>query len=598
MKKDMYILGISESHNATAALIKNGKLVAVASEERFSRKKTHTGYPKRAIKFVLKEAGISANKLDAVVSSFQTHSMYSLYEIDEVSSASNSNKTGVFSRFISRVDPVITALSYGVPLLRKLRRSLFPFYRFATQFFLEGKRKEYISKILGISPEKIHFAPHHECHIYASYAFRTIETTEPVLLITLDGEGDRYCAGVNVFKEGHYEKVSHTPNFRSIGKLYLAVTTYLGMRPNEHEYKVMGMAPYADTKMSQQVCEILEPLLWVNSDLTFGSSMDDRLFLQFLEKHLKGYRFDYICGGIQLFTERLIVEWVKKIVEATGIHNIIFGGGVFMNVKVNKLLCDLTEVEKASFCPSSGDESTAIGAAFYGHELAKLGTVNLSLPISAVGPLSLGPGYSEANFLSVLKKKSRMGKFEVLRPKNIEKEVARLLSNGEIVAVMYGKMEFGARALGNRSILANPNNPNVVRVLNQKIKHRDFWMPFALSLLEEYAGDYIVNPKGVENPYMMVAFATHPSNYENIQAGTHPQDCTTRPQIVKKTWNKKYWTVIDEFRKLTGIAGVLNTSFNLHGEPIVCSPEDALHTMENSALTWLATETLLIKKAK
>ncbi len=596
MSESTYILGISESHNATAALVKDGKLIAAASEERFSRRKTHKGFPKRAIKYVLKEAGISPKELDLVVSSFQNNAMYALYESDEPSNKGIEPSGNLLGNLIVGLSPLFNEFSYLIPPLRKLRSNIFEFQYFITQAIMQKPRVEYIQKRLGVPKEKIFFALHHDCHVYGSYALRTTTHQGPYLVITLDGEGDKYCATVGVYKNGKYTRISSTPNFRSIGRLYLDMTTYLGMKPNEHEYKVMGMAPYSETKRAEKVHAILKPLIWTDDNLVFHSQMDDRLFYFFIKENLEKYRFDYLSAGVQLFTEELIVDWVKKAIRKTHIKNLILGGGVFMNVKVNKLIAEIPEVKSISICPSSGDESTAIGAAFYGYELVKNGTTNLSLPIEPVGPLYLGPTFTEQDFKNILKKPKWKNQFELIPCRNIPKKIARLLASGEIVALMQGRMEFGARALGNRSILANPQNRDIVDILNQKIKSRDFWMPFASSLLKEAEKDYIKNPKNISGPYMILAFDTTPQAKKDIFAAMHPSDLTTRPQIVEKSWNETYWTIINEFRKLTGIGGVLNTSFNLHGEPIVHTPEDALHTMKESDLNWLATETLLIKK--
>ncbi len=596
MNKDVYILGISESHNATAALVKNGKLIAAASEERFSRKKTHSGFPTRAINYVLKKAGIGAGELDLIVSSFQNHAMYSLYEIDEELKEDSHKAGAVLQKIILKVTPLFRKITYYVKPLRKIRGLLFRIYYPITQKIMYEPRVKYIENKLGISADKIRFAAHHTAHIYASYAMRTMKDHDPVLIMTLDGEGDEYCATVGVYKNGKYERISSTPNYNSVGKLYQAATVFLGMKPNEHEYKVMGLAPYSETKRSEAVYTIIKDLIWVDDDLVFHSQMDDTIFDFFIKEKLQNIRFDYIGGGFQLFTERLVLDWVKRAIKKTGINNIIFGGGVFMNVKLNKLIMELPELNDVSFCPSCGDESTAIGAAFYGYELAAKSSTDLSMKIDPVGTLYLGPAFGEADFDKALEKPDRKGLFEKVRVENIERKVAELVSNGEIVAIMFGRMEFGARALGNRSILADPRKKDIVDQLNRTIKMRDFWMPFASSIMKEREEELINNPKNILAPYMMLAFDTTKRGKEEIKAALHPADFTTRPQIVEKSWNQRYWNIINEFQKLTGVGGVLNTSFNIHGEPVVCSSEDALHTMECSEIKWLATENFLIRK--
>src|SRR5436309_1622297 len=271
------------------------------------------------------------------------------------------------------------------------------------------------------------------------------------------------------------------------------------------------------------------------------------------------------------------------------------GGGVFMNVKANMLLAEEPWVTDLFVFPSCGDESNAVGAAYLGYlELcARRGIAPAPRPF---GPAYLGPGIDDAEVEAVIRRRDLAGRHRVSEPERIEERIAELLASDGVVARCAGRMEFGARALGNRSILANPADHRVVPLINRMIKNRDFWMPFAPSVLREREADYLVNPKGLASPYMMLAFPTNPKRRDEIVAAIHPHDSTARAHIVDEAWNPPYYRVLREFEARTGIGAVLNTSFNLHGEPLVASPEDAVDTFERSGLPHLALGRYLISK--
>jgi carbamoyltransferase len=261
-----------------------------------------------------------------------------------------------------------------------------------------------------------------------------------------------------------------------------------------------------------------------------------------------------------------------------------------MNVKANKRIMELPEVESVYVFPSCGDETNSFGAAFlvYAHERTRKG-----LPIDSepMGPLYLGSEFDDGEIKAVLKEYP----FRHQYVETIEKEIAYLLAKGEIVARFKGRMEFGARALGNRSILADPSRREVIRTINDMIKNRDFWMPFAPSILAERAPDYLINPKNIAAPYMVMAFDTA-CNTDQFCASVHPYDRTVRPQVVNASWNPGYYSLLKEFEKLTGRGAILNTSFNLHGHPIVCTPRDALQVFSDSGLRFMGIGNFLVEK--
>jgi len=264
-------------------------------------------------------------------------------------------------------------------------------------------------------------------------------------------------------------------------------------------------------------------------------------------------------------------------------------------VKANMLIAEEDWLGELFVFPSCGDESNAVGAAYLGYLDLCTESRRAASP-RPFGPAYLGPDVKDAEIEDVIRRRDLAGRYRVSEHAAIEEKIADLLVSDGVVARCAGRMEFGARALGNRSILANPSDHRVVDVINRMIKSRDFWMPFAPTILREREADYLLNPRGLASPYMMLAFPTNAKGRDQIVAAIHPQDGTARAHILDETWNPPYYRVIREFERRTGIGAVLNTSFNLHGEPLVGSAEDAVDTFERSGLPHLALGHWLISK--
>jgi len=583
MKKDINVVGLSLSHCATACLLQNGRIIGAVSEERFNRKKNCFGYPKLSLDYLLETAGIEGKDLDLVV----------LYGFAPLAIDSEEKYD-----FIYQIYDGLACFFNRFPFLKLPYDLLYglvrPGYTHRWRQAVAGR----LQKELNLTREKIVCVDHHLCHAYAPLfgLLSAEQRKEKLLLFTNDGMGDDYCAAVNIFDKGRMNLVGRkTANDHSLALVYTAVTKYLGMKTLEHEYKVMGLAPYADKIGQRKSYEVLQKLVWLNDDLSFGSKIAAPSYYYWLKDNLHFHRFDWIAGAIQQLTEELLTQWIKRGIEKTGIKKIVLGGGIFMNVKANMLIAELPEVQKLFIMPSATDESTAIGAAFIGYQ-KKCQEEKIFFDPHPLANLYLGPDYTEAEINQVLKKSECFSKYLVSKVKNIEKKIAELLAEGKIVARFSGRMEWGARALGNRSILADPRKLQTIKVINEQIKGRDFWMPFAPTILYERQGEYLVNPQKMGAPFMVLAFETTPKGREVLQAAIHPYDFTCRPQILKKEQNPKYYEMIKEFEKLTGVGAVLNTSFNLHGDPIICSPKDAMETFEKSGLKYLAMEDYLISK--
>ncbi|MEK6906611.1 MAG: carbamoyltransferase C-terminal domain-containing protein [Nanoarchaeota archaeon] len=584
----MYILGIHPSHNATAALLKDGKIIACVSEERFVRVKNFWGFPSNSVNFLLDFARIKPDDLDLVVVSQCTE----IHNLDgksfDMFNNITSEKKFFFKRFRSHI-------FYRYPKttgwLLKLRHYL-KYNNYKVNKNISHSRK-YISDKLKIEKNKIVFIDHHDSHCYASCF--NLPRDKKTLIFSIDGEGDyATSATVNIFNGRDLKRISETKKDASLGFLYALTTFYLGMKPNEHEFKVMGLAPYAKKNDVDKIYPSFKKVLWVDG-MKFKSRFSMTYFEYFLNDKMKNVRFDKIASSVQRLTEELFCEWVKNSIIKTNISSISLSGGVAMNVKACQKISELGEMEEIFVMPSAGDESTALGACYYGYsEYCR--RKNLNFDPKPLKDLYLGPDYSEEEITLFLNENNYFKKYIIKKMKNIEVEAAKILSRGEIVARLNGRSEFGARALGNRSILSNPSNQESIRVLNELIKDRDFWMPFTPSIIQEDEKRYIFNPEKIDSPYMVITFNSTEKARRDLPAAMHPYDFTIRPQIVFKDWNPSYYKLIKEFKKITGIGAVLNTSFNLHGEPNVLSPKDAIHTFENSGLRYLILGNYLIQK--
>ncbi|MBU1032027.1 carbamoyltransferase [Patescibacteria group bacterium] len=588
----MYILGIYNGHNATATLIKDGEVLASASEERFVGIKNYKGFPKNAIDYCLKKAGINSSELSLVVRSSITAAP--IHVPLEFRKDPLINFMYILHSLINPVRKIWGEVAYRYPVLRVVGGiSYTTAAKFLGRIEIEREKQE-IAKTLNISKKAVEFFDHHDCHASSAY-YASPFNQEKSLVFVLDGQGDDCSSTVYIFEKNKFKQLARSSRSASLGIIYNMVTEFLGMKSNEHEYKVMGLAPYAKdedvAKAYQRVSNIIS--LDKDNSLIFKSKFNTIDTGKFLNRNMKGTRFDILAGVFQKLVEERVIEWIKNAISKTGITTVVLCGGVFMNVKANQRVIQQTSVKKIFIMPTCGDESTPLGACYF----ALINKFDYdSIKINHIKDIYWGPEFSDKEIEQVIQEKKIRKRFLVKKVKDVEKVTAKLLSEGKIVARLKERMEFGARALGNRSILADPSNPDVVKVINDQVKNRDFWMPFAPTILFERADDYLVNPKRVDSPYMMLAFDSTSLARRELKAAMHPYDFTLRPQILEEDYNPSYYKLIKEFEKLTGIGAVLNTSFNLHGFPIVLSPADALEAFEKSGLEYLALEDYIISK--
>lgn len=588
---------------STAAVMIDGQIVACVSEERFSRVKNEDSYPFNAIEAVLKTANIKAGEIDLVAFAGE------IFDATAILCHKHS-------RF-SIIDRLKEQHSYWYPklLLNKDIRYLDVFKdkidtkqypgdwedvirfinkgdkRKANDFF-QDFRRQVVSEHLGIDPRKIIFIHHHRAHGYYAYYGSPLKKDKTVIL-TADGWGDDMNASVSLADDKGIKLIARSSEF-IIGRLYRYITLILGMKPDEHEYKVMGLAAYAKPNYFKRELDIFENTMHVNGlSFSYKEKPSDLYF--YFRDRLEASRFDSIAGAIQKYTEDILVHWASNALKKTGADKICFGGGVAMNIKAIMEIARLPQLKDIFVCPAPSDESLAIGAAYVAmHDIC---TANGTNPLRYIKPLKdayLGPDCNIGSIRSTVVNAKSKGCIVNKNPS--PKNIAKMIAEGNIVGRCSGRSEFGARALGNRSIIADPRNTGVIKIINEKIKSRDFWMPFAPSILSEASDKYLVNPKNLKAPYMTIAFETQERARKDLIAGLHPYDMTMRPQIVKKDINPGYHELISEFYKLTGVGGVLNTSFNVHGEPMVQTPEDAMDVLMRTNLDALLLDRYLIRK--
>ncbi|MEI7803850.1 MAG: carbamoyltransferase C-terminal domain-containing protein [Hyphomicrobiales bacterium] len=567
-----HILGIHDGHNCGATLTRDGEIVASISEERLTRKKNAVGYPRRSIEAVLQLGGVDPRELSDVV-----YASLFMHATDYLEDVTTWYPVGMAEQISDANQPK----QYG-------------------KVVFEQRKKERIEQVvahLGVPAGQIHFLEHHLAHLAAAYFTAPLPASgKPVLGLTCDGAGDGLCATVSVCTGNKIERITATDRHASLGKIYSRTTFLMGMTPWEHEYKVMGLAPYADPERSDRAAEPLRKLLKISPSepgFVLGTELSTNYCYEYLRSAFERVRFDTIAGAVQLFSEQMLVEWVRACIRRTGIHDLVCGGGVFMNVKANMLIAQMPEVKSLYVMPSGGDESLSIGACLHQYYTTS-GKSDYSA--SRLTHLYLG-GRDDAAQESAAVEQAR-GKMQVSvsKPTDMNVAIAELLSAGEIVAICRGRMEWGARALGNRSIVASADNIRRVDEINSMIKMRDFWMPFAPSMLAEKASKYVKVEKNLEPYFMTFALPTIPEAYEDIVAASHPKDRTVRPQFVTKAANPDYHAMIGYFEKRTGRGAVLNTSFNLHGEPIVATGNDAVRVMSLSGIRHLALNDHLLSK--
>lgn len=560
------VLGIHDGHGAGAALVCDGKVISAIQEERLNNIKNYSGVPVLAIPEVFKIAKIDPSEVNLI-------SIGCLVRVNAPVAEEDKLSVQVYKK----IAPLLSS-HWATNLLIK---SFHKFRKLDDLISIFGQ--------IGLENKQLVFVEHHASH--AACAYYQCPWDGETLVMTLDGAGDGICATVNIGNDFKIKRIASTTSYHSPGNnLYSEITGYLGMKRWEHEYKVMGMAPYGLPELCMdQVRQIVrinpnKPLEFQNTLGAYSTEVQKKL-----QRLLAGKRFDNISAACQKYFEELVTQWVKNAVQVIGIHKIACAGGMFLNVKANKLIRELPEVDNAFFYPAADDSGTPVGAAMEGY-YRFCEAQGISAKKSPLCDLYYGRQFSNEAIEQSLVDNGWIKNSEQIQ--GIEVYIAERLAKGSVIARFNGRDEWGPRALGNRSIMADPRDLKIIRRINFAIKHRDFWMPFAPSILEEDMSTYLKDPHSA--PYMIEAFDTIKKAHDLV-ASLHPYDQSARPQTVNG-WNPGWKAIIKNFKAMTGVGGILNTSFNLHGYPIVGSPEIAIWTFKNSELDGLAMGNWFIHK--
>lgn len=557
----MYVLGLNYyDHDSSAVLLKDGKVVFAIAEERLTRIKKDSSFPRQAIRACLDHAGIGYADVDHVAFGWQRPGRSFAHDLR----CMLTGKLPLFSSF----------------LVQSARRMVKERHQRGGLFFLERE--------FGRHPKEVFFVDHHFAHALSAYALSGFD--ESAVLI-LDGRGA--WESTTLWKaSGDQIALTDSHSYPdSLGVAYAAFTDYLGFRPNSDEWKVMGLAPYGKPGVS------LDGFIRTNGG---GYSVAQRRIMGRHHRDLTSLvatfgnprepeseiddRHKNLAFAIQDACEKAMLGLARTALERAGSRRLCMSGGVALNSKANGAILSSGMVDEIFIQPAAADDGAALGAALGVY--ARLGA---PLPRQRMDHAYFGPGFSDVEIEDAL----RTYKLPYTRPDDIAKEAALALSRGKIVGWFQGRMEFGPRALGNRSILADPRDPQMKNRVNAVVKFREGWRPFAPSALEERCDEFF--ERYHSSPFMILTFRVREAKRHLIPAVTHV-DGSARVQSVSRDTNPEYHALISQFAQITGVPVVMNTSYNLREEPIVCSPKDAVRTFFSSGLDLLCIGPFLIRK--
>lgn len=559
----MNILGLScFYHDAGACLLRDGELVAAAEEERFSRIKHDSRLPLRATMYCLAAAGLQPGDLDYVI---------------------------FYEKPLLKFERIVAGYTATYPRSRST-------FVTALQAWLGQKLwvRSQIRDALDYDGE-ILFGEHHVSHAASAYFPSPFDEAA---VVTADGVGEWATTTLGVGR-GLDLEVTHEIRYpHSLGLLYSAFTAYLGFEVNEGEYKVMGMAAYGQPTSVDKVRRLVD-LCEDGSyrlDLRYFGyqhslrSIDPAFIELFGPARQPGADLDQhyadIAASIQLVTEEAMLGLARRARSLSGCSNVCLAGGVALNVLANARILRESGFERVWVQPAAGDAGGCLGAATYLYHSVLRGEHRYRMDNAY-----LGPSYSNAEIHAFLD--TAGVSYQVLEESHVARIVAELLAENAVIGWFQGRMEFGPRALGARSILANPTDPTMKDALNAKIKHREAFRPFAPSTLVEAAPTYFDFGPRVDSPFMLLTARVWPDKQHLLPAITHA-DGTARVQTVSRSQNPLYYTLIEEFGKLTGVPVLVNTSFNVAGEPIVCTPEEAFNSFAHTDMDYLVMGDALI----
>lgn len=548
-------------HNTGVAIVKHGEIVAAIDEERYSRIKTDGSFPNKSLKDIYKISGILPSEIN-IVAIPDKSPLWQLLKVSEY----------IFKTFLE------TGVFMHSYLYKAIKRAF---------------KKRHIPK--NLSHAKKIYVEHHLAH--AASAYYTCPWVNATI-ITIDGMGDYSMSGAfGVGENGKIKIYKRLNGFYSPGMFYTIITDFLGFIAGRHEGKVTGLAAFGN---SDKLYEKFKNIISYKSDkMDFYSKIlpfeinrysyeygKERLYK--FNKIISGYSKKDIAATAQRILEENVTNLVKDVIAKTNIKNLVLAGGVFANVKLNQKIQELDCVDNVYIFPAMNDSGLSVGASLYTEYNILKNKFNPK-PLKTV---NLGREYSNKEIQLILDKNN----IDYERPDNIEREIAKLISEGKIIAHFNGRMEYGPRALGNRSILASATNIKINKTLNERLKRTEF-MPFAPAILVEHAKDMYENwdENNIPSQFMTMTFNVTDKHKELAPATVHI-DGTARPQVVYYTDNPQFYNIIKNYYELTGIPIIINTSFNIHEEPIVNTPTEALKILKQNSIDILILNDFLIQK--
>lgn len=552
----MYVLGIScFYHDSGAALVRDGQLVAAAEEERFNRKKHYSDFPELAVQYCLEEAGITIDDVEYI---------------------------GFYEKPLVKLNRILETILVAWPLSYTSWVNSLPTWL---------GHKMHVSRIiqgrLGTDRD-ILFCQHHLSHAASAFL---VSPFEEAAIITADGVGEWTTTAWGVGR-GTQIDLTHEIRFpHSVGLLFSAITAYLGFRVNDAEWKVMGLAPYGRPTYVEKFREVVD----IRDDGSFRLNMKyfahtystRRMFNRKWEElfgrpqrpketELDDFHRDIAHSG-QKIVEEIMVKMAKHVHAETGMDNLCVGGGVGLNCVANWRMLTESGFKDIYIQPAAGDSGGSLGTAFYIYNSV---LKNERTFVMTHG--HWGPSFTDEEIAAMLKRND--ARFRVFdREEDLLEETAGMIENGKVVGWFQGRLEFGPRALGARSLVADARNPKMRDIINAKVKFREAFRPFAPSVLKERAHEYFDMPEGLDAPFMLLVPSVREAMRSVIPAVTH-QDGTGRVQTVTERDNGRYYRLIKTFARRTGVPVVINTSFNVRGEPIVCTPQDGYDTFVNTGI--------------
>jgi carbamoyltransferase len=549
----------SQMHDSSACIARDGELLFAVAEERISRIKHDSGFPHNAIRACLEFAKVRPDQLDAICAGWPAPYRMFLNDL-------KCFGTGKFPVNYANVVNVTRTFA-------SMAHQHGGFNRFTYHF--------------GPTRAQMRFVDHHLAHAISAYSYSGLDKAA---VVVMDGRGAWEASSIWYGHDGHLDHVLTIPWPNSLGLFYAQFTQYLGFVPNSDEWKVMGLAPYGNPgldlsefiSLNHESYRVNAPLLFERNNGT--SAIAKRLGPERTPESEIDDSFKNVAYAVQDACEVAMLALVKLATQKTNCRNVCLAGGVALNSKANGKIQASGMVDNIFVQPAASDDGVALGAVFAPY-LDNGGR----LPMKPMRHAYLGPEFCDAE----IEKALRTYKLRASILDNVAGTTAELLANGKIIGWFQGRMEFGPRALGHRSILADPRDPEMNAKVNNAVKFREWWRPFAPSMLKEVASEYLEH--ACDSPFMILTNPVRPEKRSVIPSVTHV-DGSARPQTVEKDINPLYWNLIYEFGKRTGVPVLMNTSFNLRGEAIVNTPTDAIRTFFSSGMDALVIGSYLVEK--